>query len=278
MRAFLTALLLIGSSTAGFAANYAVTDAVPMRPELSFGDVLKLAVPGLTVSGAGEATATETPPLPQLGDDESVTPATAEISTYSVEAVELRAGGIPYLAVVVSAGLLSGDGPAAMLAVFDMSSEPRLTDLLNVANDETTGFRDALTTPIGPEDDAIVLNSSHSNSNQGYNWFTVVRIDDGQVAEIASFPTLLERLCQGEREQQPSITTDAQGDGPWPITITVTEETRPSGEKCDDATASFVAGTVDYRTTYRWSSSLMTYVADDADGLTELATILSERY
>lgn len=148
----------------------------------------------------------------------------------------------------------------AILALFDVSGEPRLLDAANVASGDGTSFLDPARLPAGIGDDLLAIQSTHWNSSQGYTTVPLVLVRNDRLELVDSIFAFDENLCAFERTQRPELRHEA-GEPFSDIVASVTEETTPSGEDCgNDAVPE--AGTRTITVRYQWDAGAQRYIPD----------------
>lgn len=229
-----------------------LADRVGGREDVTFADLVRLVVPGT----AGN----ETIDVREIGseDVEDLEPESA--APPRLAAVPVRSGGKDRMALLLDFGSGEYVVGLAILALFDVTGEPRLLDAANVASGKYTSFFDPARLTIGPGDDLLAIRSTHWNSSQGYTTVPLVLVRNDRLELIDTIPAFDERVCAYERTQRPDI---RQGAGePFPdVVATVTEVTTLSGHDCGGAKAP-EPGTRTIAVTYRWDAGEHRYVAD----------------
>jgi hypothetical protein len=165
----------------------------------------------------------------------------------------------------------------AVLALYDVSGEPKLLDAVDVGFDESTFFLGQALLPIAPGSDAILTMSSHFNSNQNYVTQAIIMVRNDRLELIDTVSLFDEKSCGMERHQTISHAANPAAGKPYaPIVVTVTDTTTATIEDCGDgAPASATERQV--RTTYKWQTASNHYLPD-SDGLVKLAKENQQRF
>lgn len=253
----------------------APAEAVHEGSEATFADLVRLVVPGIAINGESYSGG-QTIAVPDIGSDEpdhSLAPA----STHSlhVAAVPVRSGGAERMALLLDFGMGEYTVGFAVLALFDVTGEPRLIDAANVASGDNTGFIDPALLPVEEGNDLLVIQSTHSNSSQHYANTSLVLARDDRLELVDTIFAFSERTCAYERIQQLEIGEGA-GEPFADITASMTETTTPSGEDCGDAPVP-EPGTRTIAVTYRWDGPAGRYIPD-SDALAVLAAESEKRF
>jgi hypothetical protein len=209
-------------------------------------------------------------------DDASAPPETINLPGISV--LPIRADGRDRLLVLLDFGDAADSANGfAVLALYDLSSAERLLDAANVAYDRSTYFRDPASLAISGDTDAVISESTHFNSSQGYVTTALILPRDDRLQLIDTIFTFNEELCEFKRDQVPSFkVTGTAGATFAPIEATVTETTTPSEESCNDQQKPAPA-TRTIAVTYKWDDAASGY-APDSDALKRLAIEDRERF
>lgn len=272
MLAALPLMLALAMPTHAQAAMVELTDAVPGASGITYLDLVRIIAPDLEeVDGAFEGKLAmpvrnlayaEDPPIPDL-----------PLSFYSASATAFTSNGTPLVALLLDADAEATGGPgAAVLAIFDPARPEAPIDVADVASDQHTGFAEPALLPLGQAGDGLLISSSHSNSSQGYRFTSLLALNEGKLAEMASVFTLNENYCGMLREQTSVLApADAAASTHWaPFTITVTETTTVGEVECD--LPELVPGTRAVTATFGWNEATGAYEADN----TALDDLLAE--
>jgi hypothetical protein len=129
---------------------------------------------------------------------------------------------------------------------------------------------------LAPRTPLIVIESSHSNSDQSYQTTEMIFTRGDRFRLIDTVATFGERTCTAERTQTPTVTTAADT-GPYrAVKVAVRAEVKPSGEDCGDETAPRARESI-YRASYRWDARRQRFVTK-SDALMRLAKENERRF
>jgi hypothetical protein len=244
--------------------------------QLQYLDLVRLAMPGLVQDGADYRTG-KPMRLPHIsgeqGREEEIVAGTL-IGAASV--LQVQSEGRKRLAMMLDLGqpAESAEG-IALLALYDIESEPRLLDLANVAYDRETSFfhPGKLTTRNG--NDTLLVASSHSNSNQTYRTFAMINLHGDRMRVIDTIFTLSDSACGFERSQRPRFTVAGSARRPA-IQVSVTETVTPRKADCGREPIPR-AGKRTVSVSYEWRQQTGRFVKN-SDAFERLAKETSERF
>ncbi len=244
-----------------------LADRVGGREDVTFADLVRLVVPGT----AGN----ETIDVREIGGEAVEDLEPESMTALRLAAVPVRSGGQDRLALLLDFGRGRDVVGLAILALFDVTGEPRLLDAANVASGEDTSFLDPARMAVGIGDDLLAIRSIHWNSGQGYTTVPLVLVHDDRLELVDTISAFDEKLCAYERAQRPDIRLGA-GEPFSDVVATVTEVTTLSGHDCGEAPVP-EAGTRMITVTYRWNAGEQRYLPD-SDAFEVLATENEERF
>jgi hypothetical protein len=267
--AVLVGVLASGPAAAGEGVAFPdLGQTVPGHAGLTYLDLARMVVPDLAATGTGSA------PVAMRhieGEDAGDSPPqTSDIPLTA--ALDVMVGGKPRLLLLMDIKSAEGAQGYAPLALFDLAGQPKLLDVVNVASDRDTYFRDPARFAIADGDDVVETVSMHFNSNQSYAITELILLRGDRFEEIDSIPTLDDRDCGWEHTQQ--IGFEPRGATPYAdIVATVTDALSPTGEACDTPPPPPFSRTVGV--TYRWSGSRY---ETDSDAFARLAEENEKRF
>lgn len=250
-----------------------LTDVVPGFANLTYLDLARTLVPDLTQVD-GQYQGAVSMPLRNLAyPGERVAGFT--VASYEGSALSFVSGGSARIALLLDAESPEGNW-SSVLAIFDPAAPTAPIDVADVAIDQMTSFGEQATIRLGPDEEGLVIENSHFNSNQGYRDTAVIAMVDGALVQVASVFSFNENYCGMRREQLPHIapvTTD--GSEQWlPFSITVTETTIAT--ECDGGETA-TPGTRAVAATYAWSADSGRYERDST-ALDDLLTETEARF
>ena len=256
LRAALAGLAIVsvpaGPTSAEPALRVDLADRVGGREDVTFADLVRLVVPGT----AGN----ETIDVREIGSEtvEDLEPASAAAPRLS--AVPVRSGGLDRMALVLDFGSGEYVVGLAILALFDVTGEPRLLDAANVASGDYTYFLDPARLAVGSGDDLLAIGSTHANFSQTYTTAPLVLVRNDRLELVDMIFAFEERGCAYERTQRLDIRQGA-GEPFSDIVATVTEETMLSGAECGNDPVP-EAGTRTITVRYEWDAREQRYSLD----------------
>lgn len=223
-------------------------DPLPWAAERTYADLVRLVLPE-------DATAD----FRHIGGEDMANPLPAPIGPVRIAAVPLG-GGTERVALLLDIG--PADDAAmtpAILALFEMTDDPRLVDAADVGFDRFTGFAEPARLPLGGND-LLITSSVHWNSGQSYAATALILVRGDRLELVDTIFTLDERTCAYERTQRLAVRSGAAG--PFPdIAASVTELTVATGENCGEAAAP-EPGERTVAATWRWDDDARRYIAD----------------
>jgi hypothetical protein len=256
---------LLCASDASRAAALDPTDHVAGHPGITYFDLVKQIVTDLdslpAAGRAGAPTAHTIVPYRHIEGEDAKTVPAGPVAIQLLTAQAVRADGTSRLALLIDLG--PSDGAVAeftLLALFDMSDQPKLLDVVEVGTDRLTGFA-GKPLPLGRgsknTSDLITISSDHFNSNEDFvgTEFLFVRNDRFQLA--GSLFTFDVRICASRRTEEPVITTaDDPGKRYRQIHVAVNERVtlEPGRADCGGEKVPRPLRRT-YQATYRWNAA-----------------------
>ncbi len=195
--------------------------------------------------------------------------ASGQAGPVSLMALPYRTGGRDRLAALIKLG--PGGGTA--LALYDLSSAPKLLDALDIALDRFTGFAGPGRLAIGSGTDVLLVDGRHFNSSQGYAATTLLTVEGDRIVPVDTIYTLDERGCNYRRTQQLSFSAAPDAGGHAPILAEVVDAVEATDEQCNEPPpepSSSIIGV-----TYRWDGARY---KPDSDAFTRLAEENEKRF
>ena len=232
-----------------------LTEPVAGRKDVTFADLVRLVAPGAVANGEG------TTDVRHIGGDAWSDPGPEAMRLVKLAAVPVRSGGRDRTVLLLDFGPAQDSASGfVVLALFDVTGEPRLLDAADIAFDRWTAFAEPVRLPVGEGDDLLVTRSTHFNSSQGYATTALILLRGDRFALVDTISTFDDRACAFERTQRLGI---RQGTGTLfaDIRATVSERTTVSAGQCGEATVP-EPGTRDIAVTYRWDAAGERYSAD----------------
>jgi len=253
-----------------------LNSAVPGHQDVTYLDLAKMIVPGLSAGDDGSYTGGAPIEMRHIlgGDEGGSPPETINLPNAAV--LPVKAGGKDRLAMLFDLGQAEDSAEGfAVLALYDLADKPKLLDAVNVGTDRNSYFRDPGKLALGPGDDALITMSMHFNSNQGYVSTILVLVRDDRFEPIDRIDTFDENVCAYKRTQDLSFQTLGVEKPYAPIKVTLTDATAPSGESCEEPAPE--AASSDISVTYRWDKAKSRYVKD-SDAFEKLSVENAKRF
>ena len=232
-----------------------LTEPVAGRQDVTFADLVRLVAPGAVANGEGAID------VRHIGGDAWSDPGPETMRLLKLAAVPARSGGRDRTVLLLDFGPAQDSASGfVVLALFDVTGEPRLLDAADIAFDRWTAFAEPVRLPVGEGDDLLVTRSTHFNSSQGYATTALIFLRGDRFALVDTISTFDDRACAFERTQRLGI---RQGTGtPFAdIRAMVSERTTVSAGQCGEATVP-EPGTRNIAVIYRWDAAGERYSAD----------------
>lgn len=211
--------------------------------------------------------------LPHIEGPDFAVAVTAPVTVESIRTLQLNIEERPHLALMLD---VSGDEPIAALALFDISADPVLVDVKDVAADRFSSFAEPAILTVGQGHDLILVSNSHGNAGQYYDAITIVDVVGGELQMVDVVLTLDDQACGGSETQTAEFSSVPMSAGRGDFEVSVTDVIVASEEDCGSAEP-YQPGETIYRVTYRWDAAAGRYVAQ-GDGWAELDDLNGERF
>ncbi|MDX8453202.1 hypothetical protein RFM98_10575 [Mesorhizobium sp. VK9D] len=253
-----------------------LNSAVRGHQDVTYFDLAKMIVPDLKAGGdrfyKGSA------PIEMrdiLGGDDGGSPPEA-VNLPNAAVLAIKAGGKDRLTMLFDLGQSQDSAQGfAVLALYDLTGKPKLLDAVNVGTDQSTYFRDPGKLAVSAGDDALIIMSTHFNSNQGYVGTILILVRNDRFEPIDQINTFDENVCAYKRTQDLSFQTRG-GEKPYAaIKVTVTDATKPSDESCEEPAPNAVSQ--DISVIYRWDKAGSRYVRN-SDAFEKLSVENAKRF
>ena len=272
MKALLVAALLCSVTVPVLAedelAFVTPDDAVPAHPDRTYAELLRQLIPDFRSDGT-HWTGTLPGTIRHIdGGEVGETPA---ISVSYLDIRVLDGGGKKNIWVMADLGDGGRLGTYTLLAVFDAETL-KLLDGAEVDSDQLTGFIDQ-PLRISPQDEAVLVDTEHSNSSQTYQSETLLFMKDGRLTVVDDFFAFGTRDCTSTQYEMLNVTAQPNGDRYWPITAVVTRQTANIPETDDSGCQEPMWKDFrfkDFAAVYTWDGKAKRYVTTSTE-LDELA-------
>ena len=268
VRAGLVTVTSLWSLTgSGVADIVAPSDPVPGHIGLTYFDLMKKVVTDLDpASPHGEAH--QVVPYRHIEGKRAKTVPENAVAIKYLAPLTVRADGMARLALLADLGPSAADvAEFVLLALFDLTGEPKLLDVVEVGRDRLTGFADKPLVSLGHGSDLIRIDSDHFNSNEDFvdTELILVRNDHFQLVEtIFTFDV---KACAFKVTELVNVTTlPDPGNAYERIVLAVTEkvELQDDAEGCGEAKVPRPSVRT-FRATYRWHPRRRAFVATSSN-------------
>jgi hypothetical protein len=248
---------------------------VPDDGDTTYLDLARMVVPDLAAKDDGSYAGSAPIEMRHIEGGDSGGPPPDSTTVFDAAVLPVKAAGKDRLAMLLDFG--SGEDSAegfAALALYDLSGTPKLLDVVNVATDKDSYFRDPGKFAIGAADDALMTMSMHFNSNQSYVTTQLILVRNDRFEPVDSIFTFDEQAC-GYRSSQNLAFRAGPGELSYAdIIATVIDATEATGEDCGDTRPPPVASRT-ITVTYHWDGAR--YIPD-SDSFGKLAEEDAKRF
>lgn len=234
LAAIAAALLL---STAAYADTVNLGDPVTGHPGATYADLVGQFVGDLKLNDDGTATGNVTTGYHFVDDDSEPSDPPGPVTIAAVHAETFRSGGTPMLAVTADVQGADDSWPIVVLGAF--GPDLKLVDDIEIDLDQFVSIDAPM--PIGAQDDAIVVHSTHFNAGESYDLAQLVYLSAGALKSLPSVGAYSFMQCEYQNNATASYaaTDDGQG-GFWPIAATLTVD-HSLNTDCNESDAEAVA-------------------------------------
>ncbi|HKE57039.1 MAG TPA: hypothetical protein VKB46_10065 [Pyrinomonadaceae bacterium] len=149
------------------------------------------------------------------------------------------------------------EGEADIVAAFTIQPAIKLLDVMDVKTDRFSGFyQNPSLFPLTADNDAFVVNSSHSNAGESYNDLSVLFLNHDRIETITGIFLFDTQGCGATFTQTPSFRV-LPGNTSYPnIMVTVKVKKDADSQDCDHPTRGYVRT---YQALYTWDRSKREY-------------------
>jgi hypothetical protein len=260
LAAFIALFWLHGNAQAGIVEP---ADQVSAHPGVTYYDLMKQVVTDLDANAQETPTAHSIVPYRHIEGDDAKTEPAGSLAIKYLEPLEIHAEGASRLALLADLGP-SDENVAefVLLALFDMTSKPKLLDVVEVGRDRLTGFGTPPLTPLGSGTDLINVDSDHFNSNEDFVFNEYLFVRNNRFALVKSLFTFDAKMCEFALTEEPSVSTQHVRGGRYNrILLDVREKRKvmPNAAECDRKPPH--PFTRNYTAIYRWDAHHGRFVA-----------------
>jgi hypothetical protein len=274
---FLTALLTVPALAAD--VDFPPPDtAVNARSITTYLDLARHFVPDIKGTDNGYVGQKRTP-LRHISGKDYGDETTDTLGFYDIATTRMKADGKERLLVLFDfAQAAKTARGVAVLALYDVSGEPKLLDAADIGLDQSTYFFDQALMSVAEGSDVILTMSTHFNSSQTYTTQSMIMVQDDRLELIDTAFLFNERLCTVERQQNVRYAANPSAGKPYaPIAMVVTETVTPTNADCGADASNEPTGKREIKVTYTWDTIAGKYVAD-SDALQKLAKANEQRF
>lgn len=240
-------------ATPAAAELHPLSDTVAGHPGVTYGALLRQAVPDLKQEGDTWTGSKLAHYRHLLGKDYD-NGADGGISLTGVDVRHVHEAGQDRL-VLLSFNAAAPNDWFAILAAFDNAKVPKLLDAGNVAADQYNGYYEPSVLKLAGGSDAVLVTSTHSNSNEAYAITSAITLHNGKLLPALTLFTISDHACSHARAQDLSF--KAHGSD---IVAEVVETSQPLEDDCGDGDPKVKFGKHVYRDTWRWDPRKHRYV------------------
>ena len=150
------------------------------------------------------------------------------------------------------------EGEANIVAAFTIEPSIKLLDVIDMKTDRFTGFWEKPSVfPLDSQNDAFLVNSSHSNAGESYNDLSVLFLNHDRFETITNIFLFDTQGCGATFTQTPSFRVQPGRTSRYPnILMTVKVKKEADGQECDHPTPGYVKV---YRAIYQWNAAKREY-------------------
>jgi hypothetical protein len=281
---FCAAFLLVNASLSyaqvSIVTNY--EEAIGVGTKTTYLDLLRKIFPDASTETGADmdaAVAHRTIPLRHLFGDYKGKVYEGEMKIEQIERLPAKGqnpGQLLLLVHALSPELFSWD-KMSVLALFQLEPSVKLLDAGDVQADQFTSFwEEKPRLQIGPQREAIIVESDHHNSSQSYLSLTMISTEGGKLRTVFDFPILLHgNDCGNTFSQTPTVSVLKEVTGAhFNIFVKVKLVKELDDESCEKRTRGY---TRYYQSLLVWNSAKRQYETRGR-GLDQLARFNEKNY
>jgi hypothetical protein len=237
--------------------------AVPGHPALTWGAALKTFLPDVGVAGDGAITATTAATVRHFSpsDDDSL-PDTLRVEWLAAR--DVVEAGRPRLLIFADMDA-SGSGAIgfALLALIDPAPQPRLLDLIDVADDRENYLDGGAPLKIGRGSDLILVTSAHLDAGADYAIRKALFVDRDRIGLVASVQLVSLTACGYQSRQSADFAVLPRPGAEFAtLQARVIERGKRVAEDCDPQPTER-PGVKTWRSEFSWSPAKRAFVANN---------------
>jgi hypothetical protein len=223
-------------------------------------ELIKKIIPDLQIepNDADAAIAHRTVPFKHLSENTPAAALEGDIKLDGVEPHWIKSEGRRVLLLELD---LSADqanqgtnyeGEANVVAAFTIEPSIKLLDVMDMKTDRFTGFWEKPSVfELDSQNDAFLMNSSHSNAGENYSDLTVLFLNHDRFETITNIFLFDTQGCDATFTQTPSFSVQPGRTSRYPnVVVTVKVRKKADGPECDHPKRGYVKV---YRAVYQWN-------------------------
>jgi hypothetical protein len=233
--------------------------------QITYLDLFRKLLPDLkNPTGESEVIAHRSIPLRRLDADSDTSALESDISISAFESRQIKSDGKSI--ILLRADLAAADanestpyeGEASLLAAFSAEPKLELIDALDIKTDRFTGFwGENPIMHLNPQNDALIVYSTHWNAGESYNDISLLFIQRGRFKLIANQFIFNTQGCGVTFTETPSFQAVPAVGRKYPnILLKVKLKKDPDDRNCERRTAGFVRY---YQAIYSWNEAKAKY-------------------
>jgi hypothetical protein len=228
---------------------------VPGRSGVTYFELLKLVVSDLGEPESGAAIGQKTVAYQHIeGKDQTIgPPERITLHEYDVDAMGVP-GDSSLVILLVDLGQQEGFvADVELLALFSLTPEPRLLDVVEVgAAQSTTLAQKAKPLMLAPKTPLIVVDSEHDDADESFISTEMIFVRRQRFQLIGDFSTFDEKECGYTLTEVPSYRIVPSSGSYHALDVAVRARVAATGEDCGETQKRRAPHAMTYRALYRW--------------------------
>jgi hypothetical protein len=194
------------------------------------------------------------------------------VTLESASLLPIMAEGRRRLLLLADLGAKEGEmAHIVLLGLYEDGKAPRLLDAVDIGADAQTSFASPPLLELSPRNQAVVIENTHSNSNQTYRDSQLFFVQRNRLKRLADVFTFDDHGCGFDRKQKPSFLAVPHASRLYAdIRVRVVETVVHTGEDCGEDAKSPPASSRTIDVMYSWRESKKRY-QPNSDALGQLA-------
>lgn len=146
-----------------------------------------------------------------------------------------------------------------IMALYDMTGEPRLLDALDTGFDRFAGFAEPPLHPLSQDSDIVVVTSSHFNAGEAFTATTPILVHDNRLTPVDTIFTYNWQVCGQQATEALALKTVKNHGERKALRATLSFTSITTGEACgEDADTTKTERKRTVSVTYRWDNKTQT--------------------